>query len=65
MNLKNIEAGSKKVKKTVLFKEGKKTTGLIEKVNEVYINVFLFFESIVVNDIENVHNVSLFFIRTL
>ena len=48
MNLKNIEAGSKKVKKTVLFKEGKKTTGLIEKIKEVYINVFLFFESIVV-----------------
>ena len=65
MNLKNIEAGSKKVKKTVLFKEGKKTTGLIEKVKEVYINVFLFFESIVVNDIKNVHYMSSLFIRIL
>ena len=48
MNLKNIEAGSKKMKKSVLFKEGRKK------------NII----NIVVNDINNVHNnISLLFYK--
>ena len=68
MNLKNIEAGSKKMKKVFFFKEGKQTTWLIEKIKRTFIlYVFYFYcnESVVVNDIKNVHNVSFLFIRNL
>ena len=34
LNLKNIEAGSKKMKKVLFFKEGKQTTWLIEKIKK-------------------------------
>ena len=55
------------MKKAFFLKEGKKTTGLIKKIKRSYILCILFFcnESIVVDDIKNVHNVSLFFTRTL
>ena len=41
---KNIEAGSKTMKKSVLFKEDKKTTGLIKKIKEVIYCVFYFLQ---------------------
>ena len=49
MNLKNIEAGCKRVKK-VFFLKKVKATGLIKKIHN-----YVFFESVVVNDIINVH----------
>ena len=60
MNLKKIEAESKKLKKVFFFKEDKQTT-LLTFV--LYVFCFCCNESIVVNDIKNVHNVSFLFIR--
>ena len=54
------------MKRVFFFKGGKKTTGLNKKIKRSYILfVFHFYcnENIVVNDIKNVHNVCLLFIR--
>ena len=53
-------------KKCSFFKEGKQTTWLIEKIKRtfmLYVFCFCCNESIVVNDIKNVHNVCFLFIR--
>ena len=66
LNLKKIEAESKKLKKVFFFKEDKQTTWLIEKIKwtfMLYVFCFCCNESIVVDDIKNVHNVSFLFIR--
>ena len=47
------------MKKSVLFKEGKQKTRLIEKIKKTYISLCILFfcnENIVVNNVENVVN---------
>ena len=57
---KILKRDVKKIKKSALFKEGKKQQGYLKDKKKLYNHVFLFFESIVVNYIKNVHNMSFF-----